>query len=80
MCKLNIYGDAIELSCQNHENVRIQAKEPKEFSLLKEGGCKQKCNFRFNLCGHSCEKLCHTLDYCLLCNKRELKSLLSNPV
>lgn len=42
--------------------MRIQAKEPMDFSLLKAGGCNQKCNFRFNSCGHSCENLCHTLD------------------
>ena len=54
-------GKELSLCCQVHPENVVLASTAKDFLRCPEGGCEQKCDFRFS-CGHSCPRLCHPVD------------------
>ena len=53
--------EALPLTCQNHPDNRILAKNPKDFDQAPDGGCMRPCDFRLD-CGHVCRFKCHPID------------------
>ncbi|CAL1544822.1 unnamed protein product [Lymnaea stagnalis] len=56
-----IFGDGLEVVCQNHPNNKQLMLFDTDFDKCPYGGCGQACGYRLE-CGHVCARLCHGYD------------------